>query len=249
MPSITDLPCELIAIILSQLDSVSDLLSATLTCRHFYQSLQEAPSLLGTVLRPQIAHELLPYALVVHILSSQADSLTEEERRAVLGILYDEPAPLSDLLRDLSLSQALQIGSMHDIIHRLAAEFSQRAWALLSSGVLAMSRPEHVRFRLAFYRYELLCLLMQALPRNDEYISGVTPQGPKKDFLARHAPWEYEQIVCAYEFLEEGFGDGESATSDHLDPVDPTRSATGTDIDASHSRSPGTRCRLWRVLA
>lgn len=65
MPSVTELPCEIVATILRNLDHLRFLAPALLTCRHFYASFKESHGVETSILRHQTTPALLPYSVAL----------------------------------------------------------------------------------------------------------------------------------------------------------------------------------------
>ncbi|CAG9975074.1 unnamed protein product [Clonostachys byssicola] len=211
MVVVSDLPCEIIAQILENLGHVRALSPVRLACRHFDVSFREHRTrVLRGLLRTQIHGDILPYAIALEI---EKPALGSSALTSFIQTLYDRPQDICSRLGQLSVEKLYSISRTHEAIKTLATEFSQLAWffALATpsqSGYAlpgyalpqaSISATENVRIFRAFYRVELfLRLYGQILP-----VSEV----PRKDgpvwFYGQHNPWECQQNLAVYEFLDD----------------------------------------------
>jgi hypothetical protein len=209
MTSISQLPCETIAVILARLNHPDDLKSALLTCRYFYTAFKEVPGIEISVIQRQITPALLPYVVTLARIWSlkPMHSPRTDAARPLLDELHDRPKRLRarfatlprDVIRCLSLN--------HDVIHEFAIDFSLTALSNISSSnpPRELSPSEYFRFCQGFYRFELCCALSQ-----------LSNPGPFEEemygwYFLRHAPWENEQLACVYQYLQARFSKGSSA--------------------------------------
>ncbi len=204
MPSITELPCEIVAIILSSLDHPRDLLPALLTCHHFYMSFKESHGVAASILRQQITPALLPVAVAVMEASRLPRPFVDTAVLGLLDELYRSPARLAARVSALPLLVVQKMSRIHDAVHALATDFGARAQARIShlTTITAVSPTEYFRFCRALYRVELFYAIFQHGDFDDKI---------KPWFLWKHQLWENEQIASAYEYLEERFVQGEYA--------------------------------------
>ena len=208
MSGITRLPCEIIASIFREFNNIRFLLPSLLTCRHFYTAYLENPSLQQDILQRQIGDALLPTAIAVHSLKSLEVGKASAAIHQILETLYSHPARLREEMKSMSLPEMTRIGHRHEVVRDLASTFGKTAWSLMFSEPLLFSDLEHLRFCRALYRFEILCTLIHKF--GDERNSMDVPQGPRIELLARHTPWENEQIACAHDFAEDCLMEGES---------------------------------------
>ncbi|KAH7022154.1 hypothetical protein EDB80DRAFT_628843 [Ilyonectria destructans] len=207
MPGITNLPCEIVASILRNLDNVRFLTPTLLACRHFYSSYKESPGIELEILRRQIPSALFPESVALMEVSRLPHPYTASSIRPLLKDLYQEPDQMSNEIGSLPLPSILRIGYNHDIIHSLVMEFAKDAWELLSQdrqemlSDFSLSSTEYVRFCRAFYRADLLlCLLRGGKHKyRNEFETTLN-----LDFFY-HPPWEDEQLGCVHDFLEKRF--------------------------------------------
>ncbi|KAF2489262.1 hypothetical protein BU16DRAFT_598145 [Lophium mytilinum] len=205
MSPITDLPCELVASILRNLDNFSSLLPSLLACRHFYSSFTENPRIQSEVLQRQVTPALLPYSIALMEASRLPRPRTAASIHTLLDTLYKDPAQLIARLQTMPLPMVLRMGCTHNVIHDLAAEFATDAWGLLLqgdsrvSGDLSLSSKEEFRFHRAFYRVELFFQLFRDYQGGE---AGLLEAREFQQFLSRHPPWENEQLGCVHDFLE-----------------------------------------------
>lgn len=206
MTAITCLPLEIIASILRELEDIRFLLPCLLTCRHFHTAILEHPSLPDEILRRQIGDELIHTAVAAHCLKRVGVAQISTQVHEILETLYANPAKLEENLRDMSLPDLMRIGRRHEIIHDLTTDWGNDAWSFMSREPLILSDLEYLRLCRALYRLEMHCALVPAF--GDGAPAVKMAQGPKIELLARHAPWENEQIACAHDFVEARMMDG-----------------------------------------
>ncbi|KAI2626753.1 hypothetical protein GGR54DRAFT_484076 [Hypoxylon sp. NC1633] len=211
MAAITELPCEIVVLVLRNLGSVRFLLPSLLTCRHFYSSFKEHPNVAAHILQQQVTPALIPYSIAV-LEASRLKPRTAVAVRELLETLYTEPSKLADRLRTMPIPLLARMGHMHDVIHSLATEFASRAWIHISkepgsqvSSSLSLSLKEYFRFCRAFYRAELYL----SINRNSmEPLDAASFRDSDKEwFTSKHPPWENEQLGCVQYFLELKFSE------------------------------------------
>lgn len=205
MPSITELPCEIINAVLRHVGSLQNLSSALRTCKHFDTSFKENPHIALDIVRRQITPALLPYAIAV--VEASATPRAAARRELLLDELRTQPSKLTSRLPTISLPQLLQLSRTHGVIHGFVTDFSTSAWVHLSRRQggprlpesVSLSPTEYYRFCRAFYWAELYFRLFRR-----EF-----PEGRDgAPFLSKLQPWEIEQIGCAHDFLELQFSKG-----------------------------------------
>jgi hypothetical protein len=203
MPSITDLPCEIVGTILKNLDHLQWLPPALLTCRHFYVSFKESHGVEASILRHQTTPALLPHAVAVMEASRLPRPLVGSSVFGLLEELYRSPARLAARVSALPTPVVRKMARTHDAIHALATSFATTAQERISPPrtVTALSPSEYFRFCRAFYRAELFYTLFGHRGFNDTM---------KEWFFWRHRDWENEQLACVYDYLDERFTQGES---------------------------------------
>ncbi len=202
MPSITELPCEIVGIILRNLDHLRFLPPALLACRHFSTSFKESHGVEASILRRQITPALLPHAVAVMEASRLPRPLDASFVVALLDELYRSPARLAAHVSGLPPPVLRSMSRKHDAIHAFATGFATSAWHRISPSATAsvvLSPTEYFRFCRAFYRIELF----YALFRDSEFELSTNLL-----FFWRHHPWENEQLASGYEYLEERFAQG-----------------------------------------
>ncbi|KAK3902172.1 hypothetical protein C8A05DRAFT_15727 [Staphylotrichum tortipilum] len=205
MPSITQLPCEMVAEILGKLDHLRFLLPALLACRHFYTSFKKSHGVKASILRRQITPALLPNAVALVEASRLPRPLAASSVVALLDDLHNRPASLAAWLPTIPTALVQKMGRTHDAIHALATGFATSALDCISppsapagtaTEAAALSPLEYFRFCRAFYRVDLFYTLF----RGGSFESDMNPW-----FFSRHSLWENEQLGCVYEYLEARF--------------------------------------------
>jgi hypothetical protein len=211
MPNFVDLPCEVIASILRNLDNVRHLLPCLLTCQHVHTTFREYPMLKEDIFRRQVTPALLPYSIALVKASHLPVLRTSSSIQALLTTLYDEPGQLVTLLNTMPLSDFSQMGYIHDVIESLVASFATDSWALLRHddpslpGDLVLSEKEHFRLCRAFYRTQLFFNLF---PGTEDKPYDTPESSDVVWFLLMHAPWENKQLSCVQDYLQEIFFKG-----------------------------------------
>lgn len=218
MPTLTSLPCELVATVLQELDNVRHLISAILSCRHVYSSFQYYPGVQHDILRRQVADPLLLYSVSVAEASDLSTHPTAPSTQDLLSTFYDKPTELVNRLQTFTLPCVLKMGRLHDMIHSFADDFATDAWALLfqdgphASDKLTLSRTEHIRFCRVLYQFELYVTLSRGN-------HGDTVKASQNEcFFSRLPPWEVEQLGCVHDFLEKRFSQGEQSLCPQKSP-------------------------------
>ncbi|KAK3295314.1 uncharacterized protein B0H64DRAFT_144204 [Chaetomium fimeti] len=198
--TITELPCEVMAAILRNLDNLRSLTPALLTCRHFYTSFKQYHGIEPAIVRNQVTPALLPYSVALLDASNWPRSLAG----GLLDTLYNEPAQLSARVSSMPVSTLQQMARSHELIRKLSTLFATEAWGHLSPGnrdddSISLSPTEDSRFCRTFYRLELFYRLFRT---ESGVLDPDFEERTKSWFFSRHPPWENEQIGCAHEFLE-----------------------------------------------
>jgi hypothetical protein len=206
--TVADLPCEVVASILKNLDNARFILPCILVCRKFYLSYQQYPSIKRDVVANHISESLLPYAVAVRVASHLPKPLSAASIDGVLDNIYGPHAQLNtrSALNRMTFDDLRHIIRMHDIIHELVMEFASSAWSILSPDDINLSSSEYFRFYRAFYRFELLCSLFSTQAPK---FSDLENSKAKAQFLSKHPPWENEQIGCVHDFLERKMSKGQ----------------------------------------
>ncbi|KAK7452058.1 hypothetical protein Landi51_04720 [Colletotrichum acutatum] len=194
MPSITDIPCELVASILRSLDDFETLTSALLTCRHIYSSFKQIPGTELAILRGRIGLDLLPYS-VASLDASRLEPSPGDESSfcGLLDLLYDDPS---------------QLHSTAEVKIHLSCDITT------SSEAVGLSSSEYSRFCRAFYRVDLFYVLFGAVGNFN------TGFGEGNLLLHRHPPWENEQLGCVHDFIKAKYQEASSDVFAYNAPFD-----------------------------
>ncbi|KAK1533573.1 hypothetical protein CPAR01_10281 [Colletotrichum paranaense] len=206
MPSIADIPCELVSSILRSLDDFETLTSALLACRHIYTSFKQIAGTELAILRRKIGLDLLPYAVASLEASRLKPSPGDDSSiRALLDLLYDNPSQLVARTASISSELLRSMSRKHDWVTTLALSYAAEAKIHLASDIAAspeavdLSPPEYIRFCRAFYRVDLFYLLFGAVGN----FNGLSGMGNL--LFHRHPPWVNEQLGCVHDFIEDKF--------------------------------------------
>ncbi|OIW26643.1 hypothetical protein CONLIGDRAFT_707031 [Coniochaeta ligniaria NRRL 30616] len=204
MAVFTDLPLEVVAEVLKNLDSLESLSQIVLTCRHIYSAVKEIPAVVAATIRNEIPHALLPYAVAVQ----QAQDLVIP-REYILHNLYERPAFLAAHLTRQPMSKVRMLLQTYKIIQKRATELATISWARVSRFLpphppaLFLSPTENVRFCRAFYRVELWHAVFDYDPQAANYWAE-----DNEWYFSRFRPWELEQFRIVYRFLGQRLTEG-----------------------------------------
>ncbi|KAI1118976.1 hypothetical protein F5Y14DRAFT_186291 [Nemania sp. NC0429] len=216
MPVITDLPCELIALILRNLDHLRFLPPALVACRYFYTSFKQYRDIEAAILCRHITPALVPHsiaALEVYALPYPYDK--GSVRDLLRGVHYF-PSRLVARLPTMPRDRLRTLARTHDVVHGLATDFAASALASVArnpgsdlssssnSSDISLSPTEYYRFCRAFYRLDLFYRLCR-----DDFWGDVPDARDVLDtqiyigcwILSMYSPWEIEQIISVHEFL------------------------------------------------
>jgi hypothetical protein len=152
------LPHELNAHILSSLDSVQSLPVIRLTCRKIYKAISK--EIMWYILRRQIPELLLPYAIaILQCVDFEFGWQVRDIGRALLEMLRGGTGVIAEWVSTITLEVgfALRIGSLHDLVARLADEFAGVCLGRAPGVPVGwdVSEDEELRICRALYRTEL----------------------------------------------------------------------------------------------
>jgi hypothetical protein len=208
--SLQRLPDELIAHILSSLDCVQSLPAIRLTCRKMHRAI--SGEAMWSILRRQIDEVLLPYAIAIHEcvdIFNTWELGAREIGRGLVEMLQGGSSAVISRINTLTLEfrAAIEMGSLHDLVVRLANEFSGVCLSKLPGvppGKVA-SKSEHLRVCRALYRTELFYLLCK---KDDADPETAATNKHRRAFFDFYPPWVNEQMACIHDFLERKLFDG-----------------------------------------
>lgn len=213
MTLITDIPCELIASILRNLDDLRSLTPVLLSCRHIYSSYKQSPNIAAAILRQKVTPALLPYAVA----ASEAYSLPRprdgDTIQGLLDALYQEPLSLANRVTSLPMTTLMGMSRTHDMILALTTDFANDAWNRLRQAddslplTVSLSTTEQFRFCRSFYRIQIFYGLFTGRSSNPNTIF---EESVNSWFFPKHPLWENEQLGCIHDFLEARLAKGET---------------------------------------
>ena len=203
---ITELPLDLVVMILYSLDNARWLRLALLSCRTFYASLTDITA--SRVLKNQIPSSLLPYAIAARA-ASQMYPPTAQGVESSLDSLNLNSKELASRITGIDLSSAFKIGRLHDIVHKLAIDFANTSLTKLRLPRTAYDKKpssrEYNRICRALYRAELYFKLFRK-PR-ECYSPILSLEERNRLFFDPYPPWVNEQLACIHDFLEQKVSD------------------------------------------
>ena len=202
MTSITQLPCELVAAILSNLGSLHELINALVVCRHFYTSFKEHPSVAGDIVLSFFEPELLPLAVAAERVSTLPTPRTAVAVRDFVDGLARSDRRLVSQMRSMPLRSLYSIIDTEDSITDLAFDMAERAWNdfdLYISRPVSLSPAEASRFIRAFYRTEIF---FRAFCTHSTAPDPEVIRQSQLWLIMSFAQFEIEQIACVHDYLE-----------------------------------------------
>ncbi|KAI1268103.1 hypothetical protein F5Y18DRAFT_377402 [Xylariaceae sp. FL1019] len=209
MAKFTDIPCELIILVMKQLNSFDDLRAFLLTCRYVYSSYSEVSTsaIAHAIVRKQIGPDLLHYSIALH---EAAQTLSPHPPMTALELIESLNEKKDELLQRIHayLPAALaRLSHTHSLIEKNALKFASLAqryiarpvyqlWDRYTSGFSSVALSPTERFRLyrAFYRFEFFVTVFHVVVGDDD-------PDLADIFFSNHGPHEDEQLACVYEYL------------------------------------------------
>lgn len=202
MYTIEELPCEVVAAILSNLGSLQDLANATLVCRHIYDSFKEVPSAAGDIVLSFFDPDMLPLAVAAERVSTLPEPRTARMVRDFVDSVTRDDRTLVSQTRSMSLQSLYSMLSTESAIIDFAfsmAERSWKAWDLRNNRPVGLSIAEASRFFRAFYRTEIFFMAFRTSSEDPD------PEVVRQSqlwLLTSFAQFEVEQIACVHDYLE-----------------------------------------------
>jgi hypothetical protein len=213
MASLTHLPCEVTAVVLSHLPSLQDLLMAISSCRHLHTAFKECPAVGADVFLSCFDSSLLPLSLAVaaeEVKFFPRPRLADDVQKFVHVLTTDERR-LRAHLRTMPLSRIFSMSRTEDAIVNLAFDFAQEAWmqqeGFIDQADVGLSPAETTRFARAFYRLEIL---LNAFRSEEALSPPELKREGKRWLLTTYLPHERDQIAAAHDYVEKRIGYGES---------------------------------------
>ncbi|KDN60283.1 hypothetical protein CSUB01_09768 [Colletotrichum sublineola] len=181
MTLITDLPCELVAGIETE------------------------------IVRRHVTPALIPYAFAAVEAHRLPRPREGADVQLLLNTLHDEPAQLTARFPSMPRALLQRMARTHDVIYGFAYKFATEAWHRFHGDEegstftsVTLSPTEYFRFCRAFYRVELFYNLFseKVLIVDRQIQSSGVKEGINPWFFSKHTPWENEQLGCVHDFLE-----------------------------------------------
>ncbi|KAH6873912.1 hypothetical protein B0T10DRAFT_233905 [Thelonectria olida] len=205
-----EIPLHIVAHILCQLDSISQLHDAVLSHSIFHAAFQDNTySTIGSILTNRIPLDILPFALAL----LKSGRIAKRDTEAGLRLLRQlkttilDPSIATSSILELSISDAAQISRDYEAVQFLIKDLVEETIPVLNERLEVnhppdISAQERVRLNRAFFRYQLMCNLLcrrydlQAL---DDKIT--------ETFFEAFSPWVNAQLACVYGYLERKVGE------------------------------------------
>ncbi|EXF82419.1 hypothetical protein CFIO01_01879 [Colletotrichum fioriniae PJ7] len=192
---ITNLPCEIVAEILGQLDKVQDLKAPLLSCRLFHDAYTQRPRLAQQIIRKQVPKQLLPYAIVlpyasrVHISDSTYNALSltpQDTDTMVFRFMLEGGVVSASKFQTFSLPRLMAMEATHELIIDVATHFAEKAWTTISD-VLDDT------------------ISTKSTQEPAIHFEEVEKWYPARRILDALAPWDVEQMETAIGYLSDLF--------------------------------------------
>lgn len=208
-PSLLDIPTEIQALILEQLDNVATLKDVMLTCKALHQTCIRFPLIKATIWTNKISSDVLPWSI--------AALTTGRKRRQWFPYVHPWHAlkPFLDNRRDFvtstlsSLPMAAygELIRLHSVMEWLFAEFIETTVANVDSvdgysyyNKHPLTPSEKSRVYRAFYRLQVYCNVFRFARENDDTAEKLSL------FFDCESPWVNEQLVIARQILYKDIG-------------------------------------------
>ncbi|KAI1376608.1 hypothetical protein F4677DRAFT_83451 [Hypoxylon crocopeplum] len=183
------LPVELLGEILSAIDELPSLFSASLASRTLHDAFTKAKrTILSRVLLNHVGFDMIPDALV----AVESIDATREGWDAFLV----EPAQVPNLL---TMDQIYSIAKVSAAVRAFAKLFVQSATGVRPDIQIRSPLPsesELARIEHTFYRFEIFRNIFRTLLSDP-----LTFEKATNSFFAALAPWEAEQLGCIHDFF------------------------------------------------
>lgn len=217
MPTLADLPVEVLADILSRIDKPQIFLSVGLSCKHIYSATRLFRADIQIFINA-VHHDLVPLAVAAVQAQDELHRWPPtESMKALFEAMYDNPDVLIAQFRVLDTMKVRYMWKTHYLIESLGAEYANKAWENVNTMLgrehktPVLSEAERFRIHRAFYRAEIFHLAFR-----DEIVN---PSHFLTYYMTRQTAWENEQMVSAEEFLDYLFGKGKSTHYKVLHPM------------------------------
>lgn len=194
------LPVELLGGILSALDDLPSLSSATLASRTLHNAFtQTKRAILSSVLVNSVGADVIPDALAA---VGGIYATCESE-----GALLVAPAQIQCLLSEDQVCSVAKLSAVVRAFAKLFVQSATDARPEIKTGLRLPSEAELACIERAFYRFEAFGNLLGAWSGNLPTLEEKTDS-----LLSTLAPWEVEQLGCIHDFLFHQIKPGTFAT-------------------------------------
>lgn len=217
-PAFLRMPLHLLALVLSQLDSIPTLASAILAHSSFYAAFDEDRNRIArAVLVNQIPPEILDYAVPTYLASSgkidRSDlrSISKFLTRQFSGVLPARlrwPCELAAERGPVDMNLFSALSRTHCIVEHFTRDFLQDTLPLLPNHLglrrqacSAASPDEVFRIQRAIYRFQLYCNLFR-FPYTRQQIAHDLESLLTVCFFGPFSPWVNEQLACVHDYFE-----------------------------------------------
>lgn len=197
------LPTNVVLLILTAVQGVDSLRSVLLVSKIFHSTfLENQPLVLRRVTASEVDRDILPDALLAHAATKPPRS--GEDATDFLQ-KYKDIHSIS-IPSVWSMADCIQISRLGRDVDYLTTYFQRTLTTnpvFGAEAAIVLSKGELVRIKRAFYRYSVYCSFYgynkQARALSRDYLDAYTRRDA---FFGRFSPWENEQFVTIYEFLQ-----------------------------------------------
>ncbi|KAG9252488.1 uncharacterized protein F5Z01DRAFT_230852 [Emericellopsis atlantica] len=203
---INQLPLEVVANILSSLESLTELTEAILACRHFYAAFLENPHIPGTIVYSTFDNgEVLPLAVAALRTGKLGTRFANSDE--VLRFV-DDLRVLRHLDRELRSMRLHELYDLHDLtdaVTEAAFDWANLAWHNYEEDHncdFGLSLAEAARFCRVLYRTEIFLRVFRVDDALDEDAKERVELEGQLWLLKSFCMFEIEQIACAHDYME-----------------------------------------------
>lgn len=225
--AISQVPSDIIAYILSHLETIEDLSVVIQSHRIFLNAFNDGPSSIArAIVKSQVPSDAAPL-LVAVLEASRIDhgagidtsrEILNRFRRAISNPSQSQPT--SFFLSKLSLSELAFCSRIYataeSLAYKMAAEVKPIAIQKLDFGCSSLphlTSTEKTRLVRAFLRFQLLCYLFcppaSACPSSDDGDWKKRAHMNKMRFLCSYSPWVNDHLMCVFAWLQRILRQGE----------------------------------------
>lgn len=208
---VSDLPVEILCLILQELSDVETLRAAILNSPPFYRAFIEAESsITASVIVRQICSTEISEAFIAYesaVYTPPCDANNEPGDRRVSKLCDEFQSKRPEAPKNWTLRKALRFGKLH-----FHVDWMTRSFCILALEKDPIRQVNHCatdrelsRIRRIFYRFEMYRNIYRLVEGHK-----IEDSGFMKPFFKHFSPWESEQLGCVHDFLHSLIAPGRS---------------------------------------